>query len=158
MQDYYIHIRLTTARLTSVLDNLRDDRNADSAWILVLENVSIAEIFAKKYAKYLSDQCDQQSIYDDFFHAALLDMHKAAERFDPSRGTKFSTFASHYAKGAVQKAYCDIIRQELQQDVRVVCQNEHFVTLSPFAPRSLFIGRPRQCPPALFTQKWRTFA
>ena len=34
--------------------------------------------------------------------------------------------------------YCDIIRQELQQDVRVVCANEHFVTLTPFAPRSPF--------------------
>ena len=34
--------------------------------------------------------------------------------------------------------YCDIIRQELQQNIRVVCQNEHFVTLTPFAPRSPF--------------------
>lgn len=34
--------------------------------------------------------------------------------------------------------YCDIIRQELQQDIRLVCQNEHFVTLVPFAPRSPF--------------------
>ncbi|NLZ17041.1 MAG: galactose-1-phosphate uridylyltransferase [Desulfobulbaceae bacterium] len=34
--------------------------------------------------------------------------------------------------------YCDIIRQELQQDIRLVCQNEHFVTLTPFAPRSPF--------------------
>ena len=34
--------------------------------------------------------------------------------------------------------YCDIIRQELQQDIRLVCQNEHFVTLAPFAPRSPF--------------------
>jgi len=34
--------------------------------------------------------------------------------------------------------YCDIIRQELQQNVRVVCQNDHFVTVTPFAPRSPF--------------------
>ncbi len=34
--------------------------------------------------------------------------------------------------------YCDIIRQELQQDIRLLCQNEHFVTLTPFAPRSPF--------------------
>jgi len=34
--------------------------------------------------------------------------------------------------------YCDIIRQEMQQDVRLVCQNDHFVTLTPFAPRSPF--------------------
>lgn len=32
--------------------------------------------------------------------------------------------------------FCDIIRQEIQQEVRVVCQNEHFITISPFAPRT----------------------
>ena len=34
--------------------------------------------------------------------------------------------------------FCDIIRQEIKQDVRVVCQNEHFITLTPFAPRTPF--------------------
>jgi len=34
--------------------------------------------------------------------------------------------------------FCDIIRQELQQDIRVVCSNEHFITISPFAPRTPF--------------------
>jgi UDPglucose--hexose-1-phosphate uridylyltransferase len=34
--------------------------------------------------------------------------------------------------------YCDIIRQEIQQDVRLVCQNSYFVTLTPFAPRTPF--------------------
>lgn len=34
--------------------------------------------------------------------------------------------------------YCDIIRQEIQQDIRLVCQNDYFVTLTPFAPRSPF--------------------
>ncbi|MBB5346738.1 galactose-1-phosphate uridylyltransferase [Desulfoprunum benzoelyticum] len=34
--------------------------------------------------------------------------------------------------------FCDIIRQEMQQDVRVVCQNEHFITITPFAPRTPF--------------------
>jgi len=34
--------------------------------------------------------------------------------------------------------FCDIIRQEMQQDVRVVCQNEKFITLTPFAPRTPF--------------------
>jgi len=34
--------------------------------------------------------------------------------------------------------FCDIIRQETQQDVRVVCQNEYFITISPFAPRTPF--------------------
>ncbi len=34
--------------------------------------------------------------------------------------------------------YCDIIRQELEAKVRVVSQNEDFVTLSPYAPRFPF--------------------
>lgn len=34
--------------------------------------------------------------------------------------------------------FCDIIRQEIQQNVRLVCQNDLFVTLTPYAPRSPF--------------------
>ncbi len=34
--------------------------------------------------------------------------------------------------------YCDIIRQEIQQQVRVVCQNDSFITMTPFAPRTPF--------------------
>ncbi len=34
--------------------------------------------------------------------------------------------------------FCDIIRQEMKQDVRVVCQNEDFITITPFAPRTPF--------------------
>lgn len=34
--------------------------------------------------------------------------------------------------------FCDMIRQELQQGIRVVEENEEFVALCPFAPRSPF--------------------
>ncbi len=34
--------------------------------------------------------------------------------------------------------FCDIIRQEIQQLDRVVCQNDKFITLTPFAPRTPF--------------------
>lgn len=34
--------------------------------------------------------------------------------------------------------FCDIIRQEIQQNVRVVCQNELFISITPFAPRAPF--------------------
>jgi len=34
--------------------------------------------------------------------------------------------------------FCDIIRQEMREDVRVICQNEEFIALVPFAPRSPF--------------------
>ena len=34
--------------------------------------------------------------------------------------------------------FCDMIRQELQQQVRVVLQNQEFLAICPFAPRSPF--------------------
>ncbi len=34
--------------------------------------------------------------------------------------------------------FCDMIRQELHQGVRVVLENELFVAICPFAPRSPF--------------------
>jgi UDPglucose--hexose-1-phosphate uridylyltransferase len=34
--------------------------------------------------------------------------------------------------------FCDIIRQEIKQEIRVVCQNEDYITITPFAPRTPF--------------------
>lgn len=34
--------------------------------------------------------------------------------------------------------FCDIIRQEVSQGVRVVCENDDFITICPFAPRLPF--------------------
>lgn len=34
--------------------------------------------------------------------------------------------------------FCDIIRQEISMKIRLVCENEGFVTLAPFAPRTPF--------------------
>jgi len=34
--------------------------------------------------------------------------------------------------------FCDMIRHELNQELRVVCQNEEFVCITPFAPRAPF--------------------
>ncbi len=34
--------------------------------------------------------------------------------------------------------FCDIIRQEMVHNERVVCENEQFITITPFAPRTPF--------------------
>ncbi|MEN8141881.1 MAG: galactose-1-phosphate uridylyltransferase [Thermodesulfobacteriota bacterium] len=34
--------------------------------------------------------------------------------------------------------FCDIIRQEKKQQERVVCENNHFIVLTPYAPRAPF--------------------
>ncbi|MCF8056599.1 MAG: galactose-1-phosphate uridylyltransferase [Desulfocapsa sp.] len=43
-----------------------------------------------------------------------------------------------YYKYKERCVYCDIIHQELKQDVRVVCKNKHYITITPFAPRTPF--------------------
>mgnify|MGYP001080181793 CR=1 FL=1 len=43
-----------------------------------------------------------------------------------------------YYKYKERCIFCDIIRQEIKQDVRVVCQNDLFITITPYAPRSPF--------------------
>jgi len=43
-----------------------------------------------------------------------------------------------YYKYKERCIYCDIIRQEISQDIRIVCQNDWFITIMPFAPRSPF--------------------
>jgi UDPglucose--hexose-1-phosphate uridylyltransferase len=34
--------------------------------------------------------------------------------------------------------FCDIIRQELRKDIRIICESEHFIAIAPYAPRSPF--------------------
>lgn len=48
------------------------------------------------------------------------------------------TGAQQYYEYKERCIYCDIIRQEMESKVRVVSDNEDFVTLSPFAPRFPF--------------------
>ena len=46
--------------------------------------------------------------------------------------------AEDYYRYKERCIYCDIIRQELAAGQRVVAQNEHFITLVPYAPRFPF--------------------
>ncbi len=43
-----------------------------------------------------------------------------------------------YYKYKERCIFCDIIRQEIRQDIRVVCQNDSFICITPYAPRSPF--------------------
>lgn len=43
-----------------------------------------------------------------------------------------------YYKYKERCIFCDIIHQELTGKTRVVCENDHFVVITPFAPRSPF--------------------
>jgi UDPglucose--hexose-1-phosphate uridylyltransferase len=43
-----------------------------------------------------------------------------------------------YYKYKERCVFCDIIRQEKKQELRLVCENESFIAIVPFAPRSPF--------------------
>jgi UDPglucose--hexose-1-phosphate uridylyltransferase len=43
-----------------------------------------------------------------------------------------------YYKYKERCVFCDIIRQEIREENRIVCQNDHFITITPYAPRSPF--------------------
>ncbi len=46
--------------------------------------------------------------------------------------------AKTYYKYKERCVFCDIIRQEMNQGIRLVCENEGFLAVTPFAPRSPF--------------------
>jgi len=42
----------------------------------------------------------------------------------------------HYYDEKERCIFCDIIRQERDTGERIISENEHFITLSPYAPAS----------------------
>ncbi len=46
--------------------------------------------------------------------------------------------ALSYYKYKERCIFCDIVKQEMKQELRVVCQNDDFLTITPFAPRTPF--------------------
>ncbi len=56
----------------------------------------------------------------------------------PRRVTEELEGAKQYYIYKERCVFCDIIRQELEAGVRVVSENEHFLTIAPYAPRFPF--------------------
>ena len=67
---------------------------------LVEEHADLAEHFARRYA-------GRGLARDDLRQMALLAMVKAADRFDPSRGVAFATFASRTIDGELKRQFRD---------------------------------------------------
>lgn len=68
--------------------------------ILIEEHLYIAEILAKKYMGKGID-------YDDIFQVASMGLIFAVERFDPSKGFEFSSFATPTIIGEIKKHFRD---------------------------------------------------
>lgn len=68
--------------------------------ILIEEHFYIAEILAKKYTGKGID-------YDDIFQVASMGLIFAVERYDPSKGFEFSSFATPTIIGEIKKYFRD---------------------------------------------------
>jgi UDPglucose--hexose-1-phosphate uridylyltransferase len=54
------------------------------------------------------------------------------------RRFKYILLFKNYGEAAGATLYCDMIRQELENPIRVVSENSEFVTMAPYAPRFPF--------------------
>ena len=79
----------------------RGDRQARQD--LCVKNRGLVEKIAVKYAKYLSSQLT----LEDLVHEGIIGMLKAAEKFDFSQNTKFSTYATWWIMQAITRAIAD---------------------------------------------------
>lgn len=66
---------------------------------LVTENVGLARYAARKMSKQL------RITYDEAYSDALVGLWQAAQRYDPDRGVKFSTFAAKRINGEIVDRY-----------------------------------------------------
>lgn len=62
-------------------------------------NIGLITQVIKRHFRYRSPNIE----FDDLLNSGYIGLRKAAERFDPNRGTKFSTFAYHYIRNSIQK-------------------------------------------------------
>ena len=80
---------------------LNGDRAARNA--LVEANTRWVLRITQSFARYSRGILD----FDDLFQAGCLGLIRAAEKFDPSRGYKFSTYATWWIKQSIQRSIAD---------------------------------------------------
>jgi UDPglucose--hexose-1-phosphate uridylyltransferase len=86
-----------------------------------------------RYALIFKNHGDAAGASLEHSHSQLIALpivpKRVLEEVDGSR---------HYYREKERCIFCDIIRQETDASVRVICENDLFITLAPFAPRFPF--------------------
>ena len=70
---------------------------------LCIKNRGLVEKFVAKYTRFLNSQLT----FEDLVHEGTIGMLKAAEKFDFSKGTQFSTYAAWWIVQAITRAIAD---------------------------------------------------
>lgn len=81
-------------------DEYQKTRSKELRDFLIEQHLYIAEILAKKYLNKGID-------YDDIFQIASMGLIYAVERFDPSKGFEFSSYATPTIIGEIKKYFRD---------------------------------------------------
>ncbi len=95
--------------------------------------VSLAADPRTRYVLVFKNQGRAAGASLEHSHSQLISLPIVPELvMEEMNGSKF------YYNWKERCVFCDMVRQELQQRVRVVLENDEFVALCPFAPRSPF--------------------
>ncbi|MER6626363.1 RNA polymerase sigma factor RpoD/SigA, partial [Streptomyces sp. NPDC000931] len=77
-----------------------DDQRAVAFDTMVAHNLGLAHSVSRKYAGFGLDE-------EDLFQHGLIGLFRAVERFDATRGHKFSTYATHWLKQSMRRGLAD---------------------------------------------------
>lgn len=69
--------------------------------------------------------------FDDFYHYALVGLIEAIDRYDPTRGAKFATFAGPRIRGAVLNGLAHLTERHEQAAMRRRLESERIASLLP---------------------------
>lgn len=89
-----------TQELKLIREAQQGDR--DSLTWLMVANVRLVSKLAKKYTTCVMDT-------DDLIQEGLLGLHRAVFKFQPSKGTRFSTYARHWVLKRIRR-FCGMNR------------------------------------------------
>ncbi len=80
-----------------LLNDTQKKKGSEERNQLVEDNLRLVESIAKKYEGNGLE-------WDDLIQEGNLGLISAAEKFDPSRGTRFSTYATNFIEGSIKNA------------------------------------------------------
>lgn len=87
-------------RIQQLCEEYQRTRSRDVKEEIFRESQGLASYYARKYAEHSFE-------YDDLYQEACLGILRAIERYDSSRGVKFSTYAARFAEGNIRQYFRD---------------------------------------------------
>ncbi|MDP3685269.1 MAG: RNA polymerase sigma factor RpoD/SigA [bacterium] len=91
--------KLLTPEEEKALGTLVQKGNEDARQRLIEANLRLVVHIAKRYARR-----GDSELFLDLIQEGNLGLFRAVERFDPTMGTRFSTYATHWIRQAIQRA------------------------------------------------------